>query len=146
MASVSLNYLCSLGKGCFGCCLKNPKCKADVMNEIKKNTAELKKSKSLKKFMKRHKGYVMSSGACQNLVLLKNGKYGCAIYGRLKNELPSSFCYSDYLCKTAKAFNKWAPSKRKAFLKFIKNKKLSAYDFSVCMDNNALLKDFNKKK
>lgn len=124
--------------------MRKAKSKKEVMTQIKKNTAELKKSKNLKLFVRRHYNYVTLSGVCQNIVLLKNGKYGCAVYGKLKESLPASFCYSDYQCKTAKEFSGWGAEKKKMFLKFLKNKKLSAYDYSVGMDNNALLKEFNK--
>ncbi|MBW2976504.1 hypothetical protein KY347_03595 [Candidatus Woesearchaeota archaeon] len=135
-----------LGLSCFGCCGNDYANKKKLMRDIKKNTREFEKSKSLKDFMSRATE-LRSSGICANL-LFRDGKFYCpghpAINSKDYRNLDRD-CEKEHMCKTFYLFQTWDKEKQKQFLDFIKSKNPDSYSYSIKMDNSSLLKEFEKK-
>ena len=47
-------------------------------------------------------------------------------------------------CKSYFLFKKWSKKKQDEFVKFLKKKKLSSYEYSVGLDNGKLVNEFLK--
>ncbi len=144
--------LCQLKElelSCFGCCGNDYSNKKKLMRDIRKNTYEFHKSKSIKSFMTRTKD-LRASGICANLVF-KDGKFFCPGHPALHHGKdyravdPDCEKDADDGCKTYILFQTWGKEKQKQFLDFIKSKKLDSYTYSINMDNDSLLKEFEKK-
>jgi len=119
------------------------------MKGIKKNTYEFNKSKSLRLFMSRTKK-LRPSGICANIVF-KDGKFFCPGHPELHNgndyrELDKD-CERDAYdgCKVFMLFQKWDKEKQEQFIGLIKSKNLDSYTYSIRMNNNSLLKEFEKR-
>ena len=160
------NSLCKFnGVSCIGCCGHTFKSKKEIERDLKKNTNDFRKFRKLEKFrdrVPRHR--LRASGICYNLILkpkkseaflgpknpkdfLGNSNIICplhpAVCGR---ELRKDHCDKDFLCKSAKKFHGWSDEKRKKFLKFLKDKNLDWYDYSIGMEDNRFLDEFEKEK
>ena len=81
-----------------------------------------------------------------NIVLIK-GKIFCPLHPKKNKgqDLRKNHCDIDFLCPTAKKFQKWSKKRQKEFLDFIKSKKLDVVEYSLKMDDGELLKEFLKK-
>lgn len=133
--------LCQFGPGCFGCCGDGFKSKQEVLKEIRENMIDFRKYSDKKAFMKRPP-YFKPSGICGNIGFI-NGKLGCLIYPKKGQEdIRKDYCDYNFECKTLKEFRSWNTKKQEAFLKFLKEKNLSFYDYSIGMDNGKLLEEF----
>jgi len=147
---VILCQMPEIGLSCFGCCGNNYANKKKLMRDINKNTLEFDNKKSTSQFMTRHKE-LRSSGICASLIL-KDDKFFCPGHpainsGRDYRNLDPD-CDKDFLCKTFGLFQHWDEDKQKKFLEFLKEKKDSGMDiftYSIRMDNNSLLKEFEEK-
>jgi|TARA_Y100000310_G_scaffold91835_2_gene89339 oligoribonuclease (3'-5' exoribonuclease) len=142
--------LCQIeGLSCFGCCGNDYSHKKKLMRDIRKNTFEFKKINSVSSFMTRTTD-LRPSGICANVVF-KDGKFFCPGHptlhsGRDYREIdPDCERDKDDGCKAYILFQKWNKEKQKQFLDFIKSKKLDSYTYSIKMDNDYLLKEFEKK-
>ena len=118
------------------------------MRDIRKNTLEFKNSKNISKFMTRILD-LRSSGICANLIL-KDGKFFCPGHpsmheGRDHRNLDTD-CDKEHICKAYRLFQQWNKEKQNKFLDFLKEKNLDSFTYSIKMDNNTLLKEFEKKK
>ena len=144
---VVLCQLKELGLSCFGCCGNNYSNKKKLMTDIKKNTLEFDNKQSLTKFMSRTKE-LRSSGICANLVF-KDGRFLCpghpALNGNRDYRNLDPDCEKEFVCKTYGLFQEWNKEKQKQFLDFLKSKKIDSFTYSIRMDNNSLLKEFEKK-
>ena len=145
-----MKLLCQLKElrlSCFGCCGNDYENKRKLMRDIRKNTLQFENSKSIKQFMSRTKN-LRSSGVCANIIY-KDGKFYCpghiAIHKSKDYRDLDPDCEKEHLCKTCYLFNTWGKEKQEQFLDFIKSKKLDSYTYSIRMDNNSLLKEFEKK-
>lgn len=142
--------LCQLkefGLSCFGCCGNSYSNKRKLIRDIKKNTWEFKNNDSISSFMTRTRE-LRDSGVCANIVL-KDGKFFCPGYPILNNgrdyrDLDPD-CHKEHLCKAFSSFQTWDKKKQQKFLDFIKLKKLDSYIYSIKMDNDSLLKEFEEK-
>ncbi len=135
---------------CFGCCGNNYKTKDEVLIGIKKNTKEFEDWISLEKPVKdflRRMRFVRDCGVCFS-VIEKDGKVFCPGHPELNNgnDLREGHCDIHYLCKTAYFYKEWDDKKKEKFIKFIKSKNLEWYEFSIGMDNDSLLKEFEDDK
>lgn len=137
-----------LGLSCFGCCGNDYNHKRKLMKDIRKNTWQFN-NKPIKLFMTRTTE-LRSSGICANLVF-KDGKFFCpghpALHeGRDYRKLDLD-CEKekDDGCKAYILFQSWSKEKQQKFLDFIKSKKLDSYTYSIKMDNDSLLKEFEEK-
>ena len=142
--------LCQLeeaGLSCFGCCGNNYSNKKKLMNHIRKNTLQFDNKKSIKSFMSRTTE-LKSSGICANLVF-KGGKFFCPGHPVMHNSKDyrslDPDCEKEHMCKTYYLFKTWDKEKQQKFIDFIKSKKLDSYTYSIKMDNDSLLKEFEKK-
>jgi hypothetical protein len=143
--------LCVFGKFyCFGCCIvdKAKPTRAQLENAFKRSTLNYKQTKDTEKFAIRPgSGAVRQCGICNNLIIRRN-KVICPLHpGFLGKDLRrDAFCYREYLCETAKQFNRWGKDRQKEFLKFVKSKKPDWYSFSINIDNGTWLSEFIKKQ
>ena len=144
---VVLCQLEEIGLSCFGCCGNNYSNKKKLIRDIRKNTLEFDNKKSIKGFMSRT-NRLKSSGICANLIL-KDGRFYCPGHYILHNGKDyrniDPDCMKDYLCKTFGLFQGWDKEKQRQFLEFLKSKKLDGFAFSMRMDNDSLLEEFEKK-
>lgn len=144
---VILCQLKELELSCFGCCGNEYSNKKKLIRDIKRNTIEFEKSKSLSKYISRTTE-LRDSGICANLVF-KERKFFCPGHPKLngnrdyRNLDPD--CEKEHICKTYSLFQKWDKGKRQQFLSFLKLKNLDSYIYSIKMDNTSLLKEFEKK-
>ncbi len=82
------------------------------------------------------------NGVCRNLIQ-ENGCYLCPLHqARHGKDLRIGHCDTDYLCNTAKLFEKWSEEKKKQFIAFVESKNLDNTEYSILMDNHSLLKEF----
>ncbi|MCH8328791.1 MAG: hypothetical protein IIB81_00170 [Nanoarchaeota archaeon] len=138
-----------LGLSCFGCCGNDYDHKKKLVRDIRKNTLQFNNSKSIRSFMTRTTE-LRSSGICANVVF-KDGKFFCPghpalHHGKDRRSLdPDCERDKDDGCKAYILFQKWNKEKQKQFLDFIKSKRLDSYTYSIKMDNDSLLKEFEKK-
>jgi oligoribonuclease (3'-5' exoribonuclease) len=147
---VVLCQLKEMDLSCFGCCGNDYNHKRKLMKDIRKNTWEFNKSKSIKSFMTRTTE-LKSSGICANAIF-KDGNFFCPGHpilnqGRDYRGLDKDCEKEEYDgCKAYILFQTWDKQKQKQFLDFIKSKKLDSFAYSIRMDNDSLLKEFEKKK
>lgn len=137
-----------LGLSCFGCCGNNYANKKKLMADIKKNTLEFENRKTMTGFMTRTKD-LRPSGICASLIH-KNDKFYCpghiSIHGKRDYRNLDSDCDKDFVCRTFGLFQEWDKDKQKRFIDFIKSKKVDSFTYSIKMDNNSLLNEFEKKE
>lgn len=143
-----LSVLCQLNGGCMGCCGHDFGSVAEMKEAIKKNTTEFitldaKNDEDMVKFRDRAYTMDLRKGVCRNLIE-KDGKIFCPLHPTLNKgkELRLGHCDVDYLCKTAREFEKWSAEKKQKFLEFVAGKGLDKIEYSILMDNNALLEEF----
>lgn len=150
MFLVGMVVLCQikeLGLSCFGCCGNSYSNKKKLMRDIRKNTNELQNLKSIRLFILRTKR-LKPSGICANLIF-KDGVFHCPghpslHHGRDYRNLDLD-CNKDFICKTYGLFQIWDKEKQQKFLDFLKSKKFDSFTYSIKMDNEAILEEFDKK-
>jgi len=137
--------LCQLKHlSCFGCCGHSWTTKREVLIQIKENS-DIYKYQSREEFSKRGEKYLSDCGACKSLIE-KDGRVVCGLHP-LQNdgkEYRDKICEKDYFCDTFKAFMKWDKKKQDAFVKFVLEKDLSNWEYSIGMDSDKLMKEFEK--
>ncbi|MFH1276052.1 MAG: hypothetical protein ABIH82_02995 [Candidatus Woesearchaeota archaeon] len=144
----SFTILCQLNGGCMGCC-GNSFVKNKIKESVEKNTEEFKQHNPKKvqefiAFRDRAYSYDLRNGVCRNLIE-ENGLFFCPLHpARVGHDLRVGHCDINHLCNAAKEFEKWHKTKQEKFIKFIEDKKLSNIEYSLKMDNNELLKEFEK--
>lgn len=136
-----------LGLSCFGCCGNSYSHKKKLLADIKKNTLEFENKRNITEFMTRT-NHLKDSGICANLIY-KDKKFYCpghpTLHGGRDFRNLDPDCEKDFICKTFGLFQTWDAKKQKAFLQFLKEKKLDSYEYSIKMDNGKLLKEFEKE-
>ncbi|MBU0459388.1 MAG: hypothetical protein KKH52_01900 [Nanoarchaeota archaeon] len=143
-----LTILCQLNGGCMGCCGHDFVSKGKIKEAVLRNTKEFKEinsedKKELLQFRNRARENDLRFGVCRNLIEL-DGVLFCPLHPALNQEdLREGHCDVDHLCKTALEFAKWNKAEQKRFLLFVKSKKLDNLDYSLMMDNNLLLEEFD---
>lgn len=143
------------GISCMGCCGYNFKDKFTLAKDIEKNTLEYGKvhEQSLMKglvaktdWMNRSKD-LRPSGVCRNLVYdLASDVVGCPLHPEQNNgkdlRVDHPHCDTLFVCKTAFMFDLWDKKRQKAFLRFLKHKKLDWHTYSLGMGTDKLLAEF----
>lgn len=150
--------LCHIdGLSCFGCCGHDFTSRKEVAQGILLNTLtyikHTKEKLPVKNFRERSQ-HLRFSGICYNLVYLdfeknrKNKIIGCPLHPTRNKgkDLRENYCEIDHLCKSAFIFNNYSSKKKKEFINFLKNKKLDWYTYSLMMDNNELIEEFESMK
>ena len=146
---MTFSPLCQLNGGCMGCCGYDFLSKQKIKEAIFKNTLEFKNTnpqteKQFLQFRDRRPSRDLRNGVCRNLVEEK-GCFLCPLHpARHGKDLRIGHCDTEYLCKTAAAFENWSEEKKKKLILFIEEKKLDNLDYSIQMDNNSLLEEFTK--
>ncbi|MEK6863077.1 MAG: hypothetical protein AABW53_00045 [Nanoarchaeota archaeon] len=144
------SILCQMNGGCMGCCGHDFESKEKIKEAIFKNTLEFKHAapqteKEFQAFRERFPSMDLRHGVCRNLIE-ENGRFLCPLHpARHGKDLRAGHCEIDYLCKTAKEFENWDEDKKKKFIRFVEEKKLDHVDYSVLMDNDSLLEEFDKQ-
>lgn len=84
------------------------------------------------------------NGVCRNLIEEK-GRLICPLHPSRHNgkDLRKGHCDINFLCKAAKEFAGWDKRKRERFLQFLQDKKVDSIDYSLKMENNSWLEEFN---
>lgn len=133
----------------MGCCGYDFEPKEKIKQAIFKNTLEFKNAdpqteKQFLQFRDRRPSRDLRNGVCRNLVEEK-GCFLCPLHPARHQEkdLRQGHCDTEYFCQTAKEFENWSEEKKKKLILFIEEKKLDNLDYSIQMDNNSLLKEFN---
>jgi len=151
LSKLPVSILCQQNGGCMGCCGHDYPSAEKIAEAIEINNqefhqADLKTDEDFLKFRDRNKLYDLRFGVCKNLITLKSGCFGCPLHPSLHNgkDLREGHCDINYLCQTAKTFDKWPAEKQHAFLNFIKNKHLNPIQYSLQIDNDSLLNEFEK--
>lgn len=145
---VTSSILCQMNGGCMGCCGHYFPSNKAILIAIKKNTNEFneikdKNKENLISFRDRFYTMNLRDGVCRNLI--DNGKtFLCPLHPTLNGgeDLRLGHCDTNFLCKTAKKFEKMDEKLKKMFLEFIKTKNLDNVNYSIEMDNGKLLKEF----
>lgn len=134
------------GRSCFGCCGNSYKSVEEIKKDVKLNTDEFQTCSNLEEFRDRYpKWSLRPSGVCRNVIDI-NGEIFCPLHPERNNgkDKRENHCEIEYLCKTFQAFKEWNKEKRKKFLEFVKKKNLDSYRYSILMDSNKLLEEFEK--
>lgn len=146
---VKLSILCQLKDGCMGCCGHDFLSKEKIKEAVRENTEEYeavgpKREGEFLAFRDRIFPDDLLNGVCRNLVEEK-GKLICPLHPLRHNgkDLRKGHCDINYLCKAAKEFAGWDKRKRERFLQFLRDKKVDSIDYSLKMENNSWLEEFN---
>lgn len=141
--------LCQLNGGCMGCCGHDFINKEKIAEAIRKNTTEFKAKNPKTEqefiaFRDREHPSNLRHGVCRNLIE-EDGCFLCPLHpARHDKDLRVNHCDINYLCKTAKQFAQWDEHTQRSFLYFIESKELDHLDYSIKMDNNELLQEFEE--
>ena len=148
-----LCQLDDLHLSCIGCCGRILKDKSAVEKDLKLNTKEHAKyhSTDMKKFIWRFPPRdLRSCGICPNLINddVRKGRIHCPGHPERNNgrDHRQDYCDSLHMCKTAFLFSVWDDDTKERFLKFLKHKtkkqKMDWYHYSIGMDSDSLLTEF----
>lgn len=139
--------LCNWEKfSCFGCCGYDFASRKEVEKKLNEQT-KLWKSLGTKDFSKREIPYLEEEGICGHQVLVR-GKAFCATHPFVEKNKGIDYreprCKKDHLCETFIRFKQWPNVKKKEFLNFLRKKDLDWYEYSLGMDNNSFLNEFEE--
>jgi hypothetical protein len=142
----------------MGCCGHKFRDKLSVAKGIEKNTLEFGKhqqeGRQLHEFMNRTKD-LRDCGVCRNLVYdVDTDKIHCPLHPEVHNgadlRIDHHYCDILHVCKTAFFFDLWDDERKKAFLNFLRKKKirkeLDWYTYSMRMADDSLLEEFEGLK
>lgn len=144
--------ICVIGDlTCMGCCGRDYKPRKELEDGIYKNTLEFKKIKDRPTFIKRKDAeYLRSCGVCRNIIFTDETKTKvcCPVHPAFNEpgdttDLREGHCEIEYLCKVSFLYDLWDKDKQKAFIKFIQKKNLDWYTFSIGMDNDSFVDEFD---
>ncbi len=132
----------------MGCCGHDFESNAKIREAVFKNNlefkdAEPKTEKEFIAFRDRRPNRDLRNGVCRNLIQ-EEGCFLCPLHPARHQgkDLRIGHCDTDYLCLSAKNFEKWGEDKKRRFLSFIHDQKLDNVDYSIKMDNDSLLEAF----
>ena len=132
---------------CVGCCAYGYKPKLERTKEdVRTNTLDYEKSKTLEDFRDRTGKTLQPSGICPCLIQ-KNKVTCCGIHQKVigsKEDLRKNFCNISYECPTAKFFSRMDSEEKKSFVSFILSKKLDQYTYSLQIFNGSLFRDYSE--
>ena len=144
---MAFTILCQLNNGCMGCCGHDFISKEKIKEVVEKNSKEFKfrnpqSEEEFIKFRDRTHSTDLHHGVCRNLID-EVVKLLCPLHPhKRRNDLRVGHCNINYMCETAKKFEKWDEEERRKFISFIEEKNLDHLDYSIQMDNDSLLKEF----
>lgn len=143
-----LTILCQINGGCMGCCghdfISPDKIREAIrLNTIEFNNLKPKVTAQFIKFRDRFHPADLRNGVCRNLIQ-HEGQVFCPLHPTLHTkDLREGHCDIHHLCKTAREFALWDNQKKEQFLDFVASKRMDNIEFSMKMDDNSLLKEFN---
>lgn len=143
---VNLCQIEEMNLSCMGCCGHDFKTREELEEALRKNTLTYKEAKDKKEWGRRSPNFVRPCGLCYNIIKVDN-KVFCPLHPSRNDgeELRDADCEFDYMCETFKKFKLWDEDKQKAFIEFLKPKKLDWYEYSMGMDSSSLLKEFEEE-
>ena len=135
--------------------LTTVKDKAIIGIGINTNNKIPKTKQEFEEFRDRELSQNLRNGVCRNLIQINNqevqtnNKPSCQFLCPLhptrhksKEDLRLGHCDIHYLCKSAKIFKDWDKKTQEEFLNYIKTKQLSNIQYSLKMDDNSILEEF----
>ncbi|MBI5389361.1 hypothetical protein HZB01_03210 [Candidatus Woesearchaeota archaeon] len=135
--------LCQAGKySCFGCCGRRFKRRDAVLEDIKRNTRNLK-TKDFE-VNKKELLHLCQSGVCKGVVI-KDDKFICGYHPVQHNgtDHRDRLCDKEYNCKAYYYYHQvWDDSLREKFLRFLDQQKANWFEYSINMDNGKFLQEF----
>ncbi len=149
----AVSQICIIGDlTCMGCCGNTFGSAEELADAIWRNTLEFRESTDKITFKDRaEKDTLRSCGVCKNLIFSddKMTKVKCPLHPVFnspeeKGDLREGHCDTVHLCRAAFLYNVWDEKKKKKFVAFLLGKKLDWYTFSMGMDSNSLLEEFEK--
>jgi len=139
-----------IGMSCFGCCGHSYTSEEEVMKDIELDTKEFPSLISEYENINQKFKCLRKSGICRAVVHLGNNQVGCGLHPiqNKGSDLRDETCDKKHKCLTIKKYEKWDEQKRKNFIDFIKEKiakGMTVFQFSKSMDDNSLVRKFEKK-
>jgi len=132
----------------MGCCGHSFRSKEKIKEAVDENTKEFdslnpQTEEKFLLFRDRRQKMDLRDGVCRNLVEEK-GCFLCPLHPARHEgkDLRVGHCDTNYLCKTAKKFELWDEDQKMKFLNFIESKKMDNIAYSMKMDDNSLLHEF----
>jgi len=141
--SVNLCQIRELNLFCMGCCGHDYGSRDKLERAIDNNTQTYNEAKDKKLWGQRSPNYVHTSGVCYN-VIRKGNEVFCPLHP-LRNkgiDLRDKDCDINYMCLTYKTYLKWDLGKRKRFIIFLSLKSRDWYEYSMGMDSDSILNEF----
>ena len=136
----------------MGCCGHTFPSVKKVQRAVEKNTEEFlaaapKTKEEFLQFRDRRRPMDLRHGVCRNAVSL-HGCVLCPLHPARHDgdDLRQGHCDINYFCATAKKFARWTKERQDAFMRFITDKKLDTFTYSLLMDKGKLLWEFEGKK
>jgi hypothetical protein len=135
--------LCQINHtGCFGCCGHDFGTMEEIDSAIRNNGMEYEGYADKREWMNRSEE-LHDCGICKNIIRFADGKLGCPLHPAVQGEdMRIGHCDIAHLCKAAELFDRWDSSRQERFLDFIEKKKLNWYDYSIRIDNDELIEEF----
>lgn len=127
---------------CMGCCGHDYAPEEGLRWGIKDNTREFKELKDIRHLTKRAE-QLRACGVCRAIVE-KEGRVVCALHPMQNNgvEYRDRFCQKEYFCETMKKYLGWDEKKKERFIIFIRSKNPDWYEYSMKIDQDLYLKEF----
>ncbi|MGM5487488.1 MAG: hypothetical protein ACQESG_00910 [Nanobdellota archaeon] len=129
---------------CMGCCGRDYGSFEEVCEGIRQNTREFRYYKNLEEFRDRAQ-CLRPCGVCRNVIFTDESETQvmCPLHPEIHgSDKRVGHCEVKYLCATAKQFKEWDAKIQGAFIEFIKNKNLDWFTFSMGMDSDEFLHEF----
>jgi hypothetical protein len=138
--------VCQLpGLSCVGCCGRDFGTRAELTEAIRKNTQQYRRYKNKRKFMERTR-FLRDCGICANVIFFEDGRVGCPLHPELNGkDIREGHCDTDHLCIAARRFPAWSRKKQRDFIEFVKGRKMDWYQYSLLMDSDKLVEEFEAR-
>jgi hypothetical protein len=127
---------------CMGCCGHDYAPEEGLRWGIKDNTQEWRELKDIRHLTKRAE-QLRACGVCR-AVVEKEGRVVCALHPMQNKgvEHRDRFCQKEYFCNTMKRYKEWDTETKKIFLELVRSKKPDWYTYSMKMDQDVYLTEF----
>lgn len=133
----------------MGCCGREMAAEK-IIPAVEENTREFSEGKLVTEqdflqFRDRKPAWDLREGVCRNLIQEK-GCFVCPLYPTRHQgkDLRRGHCDADFMCGTAKEFNRWDPLRKGEFLTFIELKRWSNVEYSLKMIKGEGMKEFKE--
>jgi hypothetical protein len=127
---------------CMGCCGHDYAPEEGLRWGISDNTREFNDLKYIRTLTKRAE-QLRACGVCR-AVVEKEKRVVCALHPMQNKGIDhrDKFCQKEYFCNTMKRYKEWDEKTKKNFLDFVRSKNPDWYHYSMNMDQDLYLKEF----